>query len=198
MSISSKATGLRPGVCTSTTRPTAPYTGQIIYETDTGYLRVWDGAAWDYLSQKQDYTAGLTTGKILQVVSSTYSTLVSNTTSTYADTGLSATITPNSASNKIFVIVSQVVGKTNENSENRVQVNLLRGSTDLMNSGDLLAYTSTAIFNIVSLSLTYLDSPSTTSATTYKTQFKNPNNTATARAQYGGGTSTITLMEVAV
>ena len=54
MSISSKATGLRPGICTSTTRPTSPYTGFIIYETDTGYLRVWDGSAWDYLSQKQD------------------------------------------------------------------------------------------------------------------------------------------------
>lgn len=59
MAISSSSTGLRPGVCTSTTRPTTPYTGQIIYETDTGYLRVWDGAAWDYLSQKQDTTSNL-------------------------------------------------------------------------------------------------------------------------------------------
>ena len=59
MSISSSATGLRPGVCTSTTRPTSPYTGQIIYETDTGYLRVWDGSAWDYLSQSQDTTTNI-------------------------------------------------------------------------------------------------------------------------------------------
>lgn len=59
MAISSNATGLRPGVCTSTTRPTTPYTGMLIYETDTGYLRVWDGSAWDYLSQKQDDTVGL-------------------------------------------------------------------------------------------------------------------------------------------
>lgn len=54
MPISSSATGLRPGVCRSDTRPTAPFIGQIIYETDTGYLRVWDGSAWDYLSTKQD------------------------------------------------------------------------------------------------------------------------------------------------
>lgn len=53
MGLSSSATGLRPGVCTSTTRPSAPYTGQIIFETDTGYLRVWNGSAWDYLSLKQ-------------------------------------------------------------------------------------------------------------------------------------------------
>lgn len=46
MSISSKATGLRPGVCTSTTRPTAPYTGQIIFETDTFKMQFWTGSAW--------------------------------------------------------------------------------------------------------------------------------------------------------
>ena len=59
MSVSSAGQGLRPGVVTSTTRPSTPYTGQLIYETDTGYLRVWDGAAWDYLSKKQDDTVGL-------------------------------------------------------------------------------------------------------------------------------------------
>lgn len=59
MAISNVASGLRPGVCTSTTRPSAPYTGQIIYETDTGYLRVWDGSAWDYLSQSQNDTTNL-------------------------------------------------------------------------------------------------------------------------------------------
>ena len=59
MSISSfGAGGVKPGVCTSTTRPTTPYLGQIIFETDTGYLRVWDGAAWDYLSQWQTTAAG--------------------------------------------------------------------------------------------------------------------------------------------
>lgn len=50
--------GLKPGVVTSTTRPTNPYTGQIIYETDTGYLRVWDGANWDHFSPKQDTIPG--------------------------------------------------------------------------------------------------------------------------------------------
>lgn len=36
----------RAGVCTSSTRPASPYTGQIIYETDTSVLRVWSGSAW--------------------------------------------------------------------------------------------------------------------------------------------------------
>jgi hypothetical protein len=53
------AAGVKPGVCTSTTRPATPYNGQVIYETDTGYLRVWDGSAWDYLSQSQNTTTNI-------------------------------------------------------------------------------------------------------------------------------------------
>lgn len=59
MTISNQSSGIRPGVCTSSTRPTAPYTGMIIYETDTGYLRTWNGSSWDYLSQSQNTTMGL-------------------------------------------------------------------------------------------------------------------------------------------
>lgn len=39
---------IKPGVCTSTTRPTVPYTGQLIFETDTSRLAVWTGSAWQY------------------------------------------------------------------------------------------------------------------------------------------------------
>ena len=39
---------IKPGVCTSTTRPSVPYTGQLIYETDTKRLAAWNGAAWIY------------------------------------------------------------------------------------------------------------------------------------------------------
>ena len=47
MGISNFSTsGLKPGVCTSTTRPTAPYEGMMIYETDTNRVLVWDNAAW--------------------------------------------------------------------------------------------------------------------------------------------------------
>lgn len=46
MAISNNSTGLRTGVCTSTTRPTAPYEGQHIYETDTDLSFFWNGTAW--------------------------------------------------------------------------------------------------------------------------------------------------------
>jgi microcystin-dependent protein len=46
MAINSLSTGFRPGVCTSGTRPTAPYTGQMIFETDTFAMLFWNGSAW--------------------------------------------------------------------------------------------------------------------------------------------------------
>ncbi len=46
MAISNLSTGLRPGVCTSTTRPTAPYEGQVIYETDTDLVLIHNGTAF--------------------------------------------------------------------------------------------------------------------------------------------------------
>lgn len=46
MTISATTQGLRPGVCTSTSRPAVPFLGQVIIETDTGSLRYWDGSSW--------------------------------------------------------------------------------------------------------------------------------------------------------
>ena len=46
MAISNLTQGNRPGICTSTTRPTAPYEGQTIYETDTDKVLVWNNSAW--------------------------------------------------------------------------------------------------------------------------------------------------------
>ena len=48
MAISSSSRGLRPGVCTSTTRPANPYDGMVIYETDTDKVAVYDVNAWVY------------------------------------------------------------------------------------------------------------------------------------------------------
>ena len=47
---SSEQIGLKPGVCTSTTRPTTPFVGQTIYETDTNLVRVWSGSAWNTIA----------------------------------------------------------------------------------------------------------------------------------------------------
>jgi hypothetical protein len=164
----------------------------MIYETDTDMVALWNGSAWRYIAATTP-----TQGAVLQVVTGNTSTGVGNNTSTYIDSGLSATITPKSTSSRILVQVFQYFGKNNGNAENRVQVKLVRNSTDLINSGSLINYTGSAIFSINAFCMAHVDAPNTTSATTYKTQFMNPNNTAGVAANYGDGTSTIVLTELA-
>jgi hypothetical protein len=50
---------VRPGVCTSSTRPASPYDGQVIYETDTDKTLVWNGSAWVFLSTSTANPIGL-------------------------------------------------------------------------------------------------------------------------------------------
>lgn len=48
MTVSATNQGLKPGVCTSTSRPTSPFDGMMIYETDTDKVAVYDGSSWVY------------------------------------------------------------------------------------------------------------------------------------------------------
>jgi hypothetical protein len=135
-------------------------------------------------------------GAIVQVVSATYSTQQTSTSSTYADTGLTATITPRSASNKILVLVSQA-SVAKDTNDTGVNVILLRDAVTISTLAIIAGYTnSTDANNIGSVSTAYLDSPATTSATTYKTQFASNGNNANAYVQANGAMSTITLIEV--
>jgi hypothetical protein len=142
--------------------------------------------------------SALPAGSVLQVVSATYSTTTSNSTSTYADTGLTATITPKFSSSKILVLVSQNgLYKTTANTQNAISLKLQRSGTDVNVFAIYAGYTNTALELHYGSSTNYLDSPATTSATIYKTQFKNVSNTASVACQQDGDTSTITLMEIA-
>ena len=50
MTISATTQGIKPGVCTSTNRPSAPFDGQVIYMTDVDQTAVWDGTTWTVLA----------------------------------------------------------------------------------------------------------------------------------------------------
>lgn len=78
MAISNVSSGLRPGICTSTTRPQSPYNGFVIYETDTKQTLVWQGSAWVMLTDA-DSPPGLQLVK-----TQTVGTTVSNVTVTDA------------------------------------------------------------------------------------------------------------------
>jgi hypothetical protein len=135
-------------------------------------------------------------GKVLQVVSADYSAETDNSTTTYADTGLTATITPTLATSKILVMMSDTFGKSNANANNAVNVRIMRGATEILENKQL-NYTGNAEWSISQWAMSYLDSPATTSATTYKLQFKQWfNNGALVRAQNDGSKASIVLMEI--
>ena len=138
-------------------------------------------------------------GSVLQVVQGTTTTEVTSTSSSYIDTGLSATITPTSASSKILVIATHgELAKSSGSSAARLAMRLVRGATNISNFASGLMYTSPSNDNDrVNASITYLDSPATTSATTYKTTAANPDASGSVNIQNNSTMSTIVLIEVA-
>jgi hypothetical protein len=142
---------------------------------------------------------------IVQVVQ-TYSTTTFSTTSTsYVDvTDLTATITPQDNSNKILVIVNLAMGGTTGAAQGLAK--LLRGATDIAGgTGTHFAFlekgitgTTNAIFQFAT---TFLDSPATTSATTYKVQIRTDNASFSSTVNRNAANtvavpSSITLLEV--
>ena len=136
-----------------------------------------------------------TGGKVLQVVNYIYSGEVS-TTGDWIDTGLTVTITPSSVSSKILVNVHQT-GISNNSANSGVKLRLMRNSTTLLQFENGAAYQS-GDNDVGGSGITYLDSPATTSATTYKTQFgKGAGSSGTAKVGHYGVSSGITVMEIA-
>jgi hypothetical protein len=151
-------------------------------------------------------------GNILQVVQNTYSTPTVFSATTYANTGLTATITPSSASSKILISVTQLLYYGRNTFYQYGGYRLVR---DI--SGEVAIYAPSPIsggrayipgiyaggsgtndlnFGFLT-NLTYLDSPSTTSTIVYKTQVETFDSGGTITAQLDSKPSTMILMEVA-
>jgi hypothetical protein len=137
--------------------------------------------------------------KVVQIVMGNTATQIITTSTSLVDTGLSASITPTSASNKVLVFVTQNgLGKTAASTNTSIEVALLRGSTNIqMIATRILEEDHAANTFIGGVATTiYLDSPATTSATTYKTQFRNSAAGYQVLCQTSSANSTICLMEV--
>jgi hypothetical protein len=108
-------------------------------------------------------------GKVLQVVQATLTGYVNTTSTSYATTGLTQSITPSSATSKVLVMVNlSSAVKNTGNAATALQVKLLRDATQISFAGDNLGHTAVSDKNnFGSVAFTYLDSPATTSATTY-------------------------------
>jgi hypothetical protein len=136
-------------------------------------------------------------GTIVQVVTATTTTQTATTSTSFVDTALSASITPTSSSNKVLVMVDGAIGSAN--SAGGSIINIVRGSTVLQYKG--AQYVGVTNINISNQAMILLDSPATTSATTYKVQIvaQSASSQATFNYVFTGytaPTANITLMEV--
>jgi len=151
-----------------------------------------------------------TSGAILQVVQATTTTGVTVASTTWTDTTLTASITPTSSSNKVLIMIMQEFVSTRSSSSVGIGIRLLRDTTTIWNpvasgTGPFMWYTAGGGDSTQELDghaiINYLDSPSTTSSVTYKTQGRPHSSANSGRAifQYNStvnSTSTIILMEV--
>jgi hypothetical protein len=129
--------------------------------------------------------------RILQVISATTTSTASTTSGTFATTNLTASITPQSTSSKIAIYSSSFIWNPTANTE--AALRLARGATQLYLNFPL---TSAANNYGFVWSCIYLDSPATTSSTTYTVEFRRVSGAGTITAQVNNGESSIILLEV--
>lgn len=133
-------------------------------------------------------------GSVLQVVNAINSTSASTTSTSYVTSGSSATITPKFATSKIYIMMS---------TSGRAGIGAALRATMYRNSTQLTGFTQTQQAGTgfiqyldTGISLNYLDSPNTTSATTYTLYFLSSNGTS-CQVSVDGAETNITLMEIA-
>ncbi len=172
--------------------------GQLAYLEDADVVQYYTGAAWA--------TVGPTTSGVVQVKSTIKTDSFSTTSTTFVDvTGVSVSITPTSASNKVLVMVSGVNGSNGV--DNFTPINLVRDSTAIAQSTGNANFAAT--LNLINqstgitlpFSIIFLDSPATTSQITYKIQLRSNNNPLAYIGRQATSdnrsVTTITVMEVA-
>lgn len=147
----------------------------------------------DTISEKTTGNGVQIAGHVVQVVqgsSASYLTLGSN--NTHTDTGLTATITPKFSTSKILCLHHAAILFLDNQD---VILRLLRGTTNIH---QMNFYTTTSQYGMTTAAFSFLDSPSTTSATTYKTDvYKNQGTLLYNYANEVQSTAKLTLMEIA-
>ena len=150
-------------------------------------------------------TVAMPAGMTLQTLEGFTYTRATSTSTTFVDTGCSVAITPKFSTSKILIICKNTF-EVNSNVNARAGLRLLRGSTNIAEIDNMICYN----YNTGEAHVTggtgvgiVLDSPSTTSATTYKTQFNNNSGNGTVycnaddSSSYERSRGSIIVMEIA-
>jgi hypothetical protein len=205
-------TGVTTGLSTDRTGLTGMFAGQHFFETNTGKVFVYSGSAWVECNDL-DNTGAVSDALLLRLqahsnVNQTFVTATASTTSvSYTDIpGMSVNITPKFNTSKVLVTAVVTFGFIGTQLD---YARLMRGSTALGNNqqgNGIIQYRpdaySTQTLILDTRTVTYLDSPATTAATTYKMQWYV--NTGTLWLNRRGldandfGTSSITVQEIPV
>ena len=157
------------------------------------------GGSGDTINLASGASAGF--GKIGQVVNVNKTDTFNSSSGSYVDvTGLSASITPSATTSKIFVNLTLYV--SNDTQTSNTFAKIVRDSTGLQESINRVPQEAQAVYRTYNISMTHLDSPSSTSALTYKLQMLTNagtfyvNRSANQGGFSGTHTATLTLMEV--
>ena len=143
-----------------------------------------------------------TSGKVGQVIQATTSSAVNVASTSFTDTGLTVNITPTATTSKVLVQVNQNIVTDIDTNLANSKIKLLRDSTTAIDFTANIARIEAGSVSAVKFgnltTFSYLDSPSTTSQITYKTQgaVSSTSNNGTARFQNSSVTSIITVMEI--
>jgi len=137
-------------------------------------------------------------GAVLQVVQINYSTTFSTTSSSYVATGMSASITPSSTSNKVMILAQYQIG--NGSSYWSYSTFYRNGTTNLAATGSgnpVGSYNNNSTDFHIPTYYGYLDSPATTSSVTYALYVKSSSAGSTVRCHVDSMPSSLMLLEIA-
>lgn len=192
---------------TTAYKVTADTTGALVLQTGaTPTTAMTIDASQNITTANRFAKASMPAGSVLQVVSTTKTDTFSTASTTFIDlTGFSVSITPTSTTSNIFVLVAT---NYSPSSTSGIAVfNLVRNSTNISQPSTAPTWSGTAVpflngaDNCMPMGFNFLDSPATTSSTTYKVQVKvNTGNTLYVNRRLSTdtvSTSTITVMEIA-
>jgi hypothetical protein len=202
-------------------KSTVTTAGDLIYGTGSSAVtRLGIGTSGQVLRVNSggtapEWAAAAGGGKVLQVVQATLTTTATTTSTSYVDTGLTASITPSLATSKVLIMISAPMGKNDGANgffatlANGAGTNLIVPTSPGSRTVGFMrqeGFTG-AQYTVFPFNFTYLDSPASTSSQTYKLQYKvtsggtaaiNRMATDSNSADYLSAISTITLMEIGV
>jgi len=179
------------------------------YTSGTAKARIGIGTAGQILTVNAgatapEWAAPAGGGKVLQVISATTTTSTNIASTSLTDSTITATITPSSATSKVLVLISGRITSARDSGSSFAFYKVLRGATTIFDvTANSTAFGgeatgATRVRHDSQLGITILDTPSTTSATTYKLQgaAETTANSGQVIFQINGNPSTITLLEI--